>query len=256
MESNVTIQQQTFEMTAVGQMLKQFEVTQRMGQMYAAATIVPDTYKGNVANCAIAINMAARMGADPMMVMQNLYMVHGNPSFSSKFLVSCINACGRFTPLQYEIEYDANDSKRVVACRAYAYPISYRETGDGRTDNSHRLYGEWVTWKMVESEGWSKKSGSKWLTMPGQMFRYRAAAFWQRAYAPEISMGMLSTEEASEMEYVDYEEVKDKKPRKKKQAEALAMLEQSKEAVEETHAEPEVEPVSEEAAPTLDALFD
>lgn len=214
METNVTVQQPTFEMTAVGQMLKQFEVTQRMGQMYAAATIVPSTYKGNVANCAIAINMAIRMQADPMMVMQNLYMVNNNPSFSSKFLVSCINASGRFSPLQYEMEYDPKNPKRVVACRAYAFPADYKITGDGRTDNSHRLDGDWITWDMVEKEGWSKKSGSKWMTMPGQMFRYRAAAFWQRAYCPEISMGFLTKEEADEVEWAEYEEVSERKPKR------------------------------------------
>ena len=49
---------------------------------------------------------------------------------------------------------------------------------------------------MVKAEGWDSKTGSKWKTMPEQMFKYRAAAFWQRAYAPEISMGLQTAEEA------------------------------------------------------------
>jgi hypothetical protein len=35
--------------------------------------------------------------------------------------------------------------------------------------------------------------------MPDQMFVYRAAAFWQRAYAPEISMGLNTTEELADV---------------------------------------------------------
>ena len=35
-----------FAMTPVGQTVKQFEVMQRMAQMYTTSTIVPDTYKG------------------------------------------------------------------------------------------------------------------------------------------------------------------------------------------------------------------
>jgi hypothetical protein len=58
---------------------------------------------------------------------------------------------------------------------------------------------------MANKEGWTKKSGSKWLTMPDQMLIYRAAAFWQRAYAPEISMGFLTKEEIEDGS--NYEEV-------------------------------------------------
>jgi hypothetical protein len=48
---------------------------------------------------------------------------------------------------------------------------------------------------MVEAEGWNKKPGSKWLTMPEQMFLYRAGAFLVRVYAPEIAMGLPTIEE-------------------------------------------------------------
>lgn len=51
-----------FAMTPVGQTVKQFEVMQRMANMYTTSTIVPDTYKGNVGNCVIALDMAMRMG--------------------------------------------------------------------------------------------------------------------------------------------------------------------------------------------------
>lgn len=190
-----------FALTPVGQELKRFETLQRMGQMYAQATIVPDTYKGNVANCAIALDMATRMNANPVMVMQNLYIVHGNPSWSSKFLIATINTCGRFEPLMYECNNAKGDE---YGWRCYTYSTKDIERKD-------RLEGTWVTWKMVKAEGWDKKNGSKWLTMPEQMFRYRAAAFWQRMYAPEISMGFMTQEEAediAEVTDVEYKEVK------------------------------------------------
>ena len=53
---------------------------------------------------------------------------------------------------------------------------------------------------MAKKEGWFNKSGSKWQTMPEQMLRYRAAAFWQRVYCPEISMGFMTTEEAEDID--------------------------------------------------------
>jgi hypothetical protein len=125
------------------------------------------------------------------MVMQNLYIVHGSPSWSSKFLISCINSCGRFSPLRYE--FNGEDK-----CRAYAYEKSDKE-------HKEPLYGDWITLEMAKSEGWMSKAGSKWKTMPSQMLRYRAAAFWQRVYAPEISMGFYTREEVEDG--VPYEDV-------------------------------------------------
>ena len=39
--------------------------------------------------------------------------------------------------------------------------------------------------------------------MPDQMLVYRAAAFWARAYAPEISMGFLTKEEIEDAVIID-----------------------------------------------------
>lgn len=182
-----------FALTPVGQELKRFETLQRMGQMYAQATIVPDTYKNNVPNCAIALDMATRMNANPVMVMQNLYIVHGNPAWSSKFLIATINTCGRFEPLMYE----CNDKKGdEYGWRCFTYSTKDKE-------QKNRLEGTWITWKMVKAEGWEKKPGSKWSSMPEQMFKYRAAAFWQRMYAPEISMGFNTVEEEQERTVTD-----------------------------------------------------
>ncbi len=188
----------TFALTTVGQEIKRFEVLQRMGKMYSTATVVPDTYKGNISNCAIALDMALRMKANPLMVMQNLYMVHGNPGWSSKFLISTINTCGIFTPLRYECNDKQGDE---YGWRCYAYEKSDK-------DKAERLEGPWVTWTMVKNEGWLNRSGSKWKTMPEVMFHYRAAAFWQRMYAPEISMGFNTVEELRDIEDVPFVELK------------------------------------------------
>lgn len=163
--------------------LQGFELLQRVAKAFATSTLVPAAYQGNLANCMIALNLARRMGADELMVMQNLYVVHGSPGWSSKFLIACVNTCGRFSALRYE--WRGKEGQDDHGCRAWAIE---RETGE-------RLDGTWVDWRMVKAEGWNAKAGSKWKTMPEQMFVYRAAAFWSRAYAPEISMGLSSAEE-------------------------------------------------------------
>lgn len=172
-----------------------FEQAMRMSRCLSASTIVPTLYQGEkgIANCIVALEMANRIQASPLMVMQNLYMVHGNPGWSSKFLIACLNTCGRFTPLRYEQESANTDEWR---CRAYA------------TDNNGELlYGAWVSLQMAKEEGWYGKNGSKWKTMPELMLQYRSAAFFQRTYAPELSMGMRTAEEQQDITEVEYEDV-------------------------------------------------
>lgn len=173
----------------VYQTIQRFEMQQRMAKMYAQSTIVPKTYQANLGNCVIAIDMAQRMQANPLMVMQNLYIVNGNPSWSSKFLISCINMSGRYTSLRYQ--FTGKKGTPEYGCRAYAYEKSDK-------DHKEPLCSIWITLDMAKKEGWSSKPGSKWLTMADQMLIYRAAAFWQRAYAPEIGMGFLTKEEVED----------------------------------------------------------
>lgn len=160
-----------------------FELANRIGKAFAASTLVPQAYRDNVANCIVALEMANRMQASPLMVMQNLYIVHGNPGWSSKFLVACFNQSGRFSALRYE--FDLDDENVPTGCRAWAVEKSTKE----------RLVGSTVTLAMAKAEGWSTKSGSKWKTMPELMLMYRAAAFFVRVYAPEISMGLQTDDE-------------------------------------------------------------
>lgn len=153
------------------------------GKIFAESTIVPDTFKGNQGNCMIALNMAIRMNADPLMVMQNLYLVYGRPSWSSQFLISTFNCCGRFTAIRYE--WSGKPGTDDYGCRASAVE---KATGE-------KLEGSLVNISMAKKEGWYDKKGSKWQTMQQQMLMYRAASWFIRAYAPEIAMGLHTQEE-------------------------------------------------------------
>ncbi|MCG2932205.1 hypothetical protein, partial [Escherichia coli] len=62
----------------------------------------PEPNPSGVSNCIIALNMSQRLNADPMMIMQNLYLIDGRPSWSSQFIIAAINSCGRYSPLRFE----------------------------------------------------------------------------------------------------------------------------------------------------------
>src|ERR1022692_354960 len=94
-----------------------FEHVQRVAIMLTKSTMVPARYQGaaNIGNVLIAIELADRIGASYLMVMQNLDIIQGKPGFSATFLIATINSCGKFSPLRYE-----EDEKEGGRTRAWA----------------------------------------------------------------------------------------------------------------------------------------
>lgn len=166
------------------------EALQRAARLFCSSPLVPKEYQGaeGLPSCAIALDLANRIGANPLMVMQNLFIVHNRPGWSSKFLIATFNQCGRFSPIRYE--FFGNEGEDDWGCRAWA---TERAT-------NHRLEGPKVTIKIAKAEGWVDKSGSKWKTMPEQMLRYRSAAWFVNTVAPELSMGLPTTDEVEDIE--------------------------------------------------------
>ncbi len=162
---------------------KGIELAIKAANVLSKSTLVPKEYQNNIANCIIALNMANRMNADPLMVMQNLYIVYGKPGWSSQFLISTFNTSGKFSALRYN--WVGKGGTDDWGCQAWAIEKATNEKLEGAT----------VTIGLAKKEGWYSKNGSKWPTMPQQMLMYRAASWFIRAYAPELAMGMHTTDE-------------------------------------------------------------
>lgn len=164
-----------------------FIMANQMAKALATSTIVPKEYQQNASNCLVALEQAIRLKVSPMMVMQNLYVIQGRPSWSSKFLIAAINGSGKFDmELQYEEKKDKDG--KPFSCLAWT-------TKDGR-----RIEGMTVDMEMAKAEGWYGKNGSKWKTMPQLMLRYRAASFFASLNCPELTLGLYTKEEAETMD--------------------------------------------------------
>ena len=235
-----------------------FVSVQRMAKALASSTLVPDAYRGeaNLGNCIIALELSQRIGASVMAVMQSMVPIHGKPTWSASFLIATVNSCGRFSPMRFR--WVGKEGTDEWGCRAYAV----------ERESNLELVGALVTIAMAKVEGWYGKSGSKWKTMPEQMLQYRAGAFWCRTYAPEIALGMHTSEEVQDTpvaqqvvqsvtatvssSIVDVTPTPaEPKPRKKKEVEAIAIVEPTPEAVPAPEPEPvpAPEPVETPAAP-------
>jgi hypothetical protein len=163
-----------------------FEHGQRIAKMLASSDLVPAQFRGNIQNCLIAMELSSRLGCSPLATMQNLHIIHGRPSWSAQFIIACLNACGRFSPLRFEVSGEGDNQE----CKAVAIDLS---TGE-------QVEGPAVSIKMAKAEGWYSKAGSKWQTMPELMLRYRSATFFGRLYAPQILLGMSTTDELQDIQ--------------------------------------------------------
>lgn len=202
-----------------------FDLMQRGAHLLASSTLVPVAYRNEVedkktgmlvknpnamSNCVLALNMAQRIQADPLMIMQNLYIVEGRPGWSSQFVIASINACGKFSPLRFKMEdkgakevewtttvWEGPQGQRRRREVQHKAIIQNKECTAWAIEKAtgERLDGPTVSMEMAVQEGWFGKNGSKWQTMPDVMLRYRAASFFGKLYAPELLMGLQSAEE-------------------------------------------------------------
>jgi hypothetical protein len=165
---------------------KMMNLSFRTAKMLSTSAMVPNAYKHSPENCLVAIDIANRMGVSPLMVMQNLYVVQGKPSWSGSFCAAAVNGSGRFTPLEYV--FVGEPGTMTHGCYAKAKRIA----------NGAVCVSETVTMQMAKNEGWLSKGGSKWQTMPRQMMMYRAAAFFARVHCSDILMGLPTYEEVQD----------------------------------------------------------
>lgn len=229
--------------------LQAYELMLRQAKALSSSTLVPTQYRqiiqkldrdgqpkgpaienpNAIPNCMIALNMATRMNADPLMVMQNLVVVEGRPSWSSQWVIAQINNCGRFEPLRFDMvsegpkdvqyeftEWGEQRGQRVrktatvhlddnIICVAWTVPKGVQIPNGVVTLKQAIeaglpvLKGPKVSMEIAVKEGWLQRSGSKWQTMPELMLHYRSGAFFGRLYAPELLMGIPSEDEVRDM---------------------------------------------------------
>ena len=182
-EKTLAVVEQTTELTtnSVWENKDAFNQLLRAAQMLSQTSIIPQSYQGKPQDCFVAIEMANRMGVSPMVVMQNMYVVKGKPSWAGQACTMLINSCGKFKDVKHI--YTGEKGKPNRGCYVTATRIS-----DGS-----QVDGVEVTMQMAQSEGWT--SNSKWRNMPELMLAYRASAFFARVYCPEAMMGVQTAEE-------------------------------------------------------------
>lgn len=142
-----------------------FKQMQRAAKMFCSSELVPKEYRNNIANCIIALDMAMRLQVHPLMLMQNMYLIHGKPAFEAKFVIAMVNKYGPYED-GIHFYYSGEENKDSRSCTAWA-----KRKHTGEVDKCK------VSIAVAKAEGWLSKPGSKWKTMPDHMLGYRAASW-------------------------------------------------------------------------------
>lgn len=156
-----------------------FALAQRAATVFANSQLVPPHLRGKVADCVIALNIAERLGEDPLTIMQSIYVVSGKAGWSSSYMIARINQSGS---IKGRITWDVVGKGKDLEVTAKA---TLADTGEVVTATA--------SMQMAMAEGWT--SNKKYSSMPDLMLRYRSASMLQRLYFPEVMLGMRTAEE-------------------------------------------------------------
>ncbi|ACL58985.1 hypothetical protein [Methylobacterium nodulans] len=156
-----------------------FTQANRVAKVFADSQLVPAHFRGKIADCLIALNIADRMQEDPLVVFQNLAIVSGRPCWATQYMIGRANKSGVFRGRITWKSEGQDEGLTVTALAALA------DTGE--------VVSVAVSMAMAKADGWTKNP--KYTSMPEHMLRWRSAAMLVRLYAPEVMLGIPTVEE-------------------------------------------------------------
>lgn len=135
------------------------------------ASILPDAFKRQPANILIAMEVADALGKRPFMVMQEMAVISGKPSFSAKFMRALVREAGHRLRESF-----AGGVARCVIVR--------------KDDPDFEHVSEWTEQKARDHGYWGK---GHWQKNPELMLANRALSECVRSACPEVLGGVTYT---------------------------------------------------------------
>lgn len=126
-----------------------------------------------IANATAAVLQGLTLGVDPLVALQQIYIVHGRPGMYAKFMVALVQAHG------HEVwDEDVSDTRAVVC---------------GRRKGTEHIARVTITMDMAKRAKWT--SNAKYQETPQDMLWSRAASRVCDRIASDVLKGITSVEE-------------------------------------------------------------
>lgn len=173
------------------------DAVQRWAKLFLTADVIPAEWlktdqKTALARVVVCLQLAESKKINPLLLLQNVDFIAGKLCWKSTFILQLLRAAGwrsyefRFAGDPRSDDFWQNEKN---GCQFLA-----KNPESGKIEE-----GTFISVGMVKKEGWKDRKGSKWQSMPEQMFKYRAAAFFCRSNAPEVLAGFYSQDEMADI---------------------------------------------------------
>ncbi len=197
-------------------------------------------YRVAVANATAAVLQGLSLGVDPLVALQQIYIIHGRPGMYAKFMVALVQAHG------HEVWTEDISDTRAVVC--------------GRRKGSEHTERVTVTMDQARRAKWT--TNAKYQETPQDMLWARAAGRVCDRIASDVLKGIRSVEEIEDTiqaTAVAGNGTRTVAPPKRPTAQAIAAAPEEPpleaEAQAETPAEPAPSPISQAQSRKLHALL-
>jgi hypothetical protein len=158
-----------------------FQHCMLIAKVFADSDLLPKHFQGKPANVFVALRYAQNFQIDPMLAIQNIYIINGVPSLSSQLLIALANSSGLIDG-QITFHSTGKNESLVVTARA--------KLKNGELAESTFSY------MQAREAGLTQKL--PWKINAEQMLRYRAASSLIKAYLPHVAFGLHAKEEAED----------------------------------------------------------
>lgn len=146
----------------------------RLAEVMAGSQLIPPHLRGKVEDVFIALAMADQMGENPVVVLQNIYVVSGRAGWSASYMIARANKSGVF---RGRIDWRVSGKGDSLAVTAFAVLADSGQAVEMTADMA-----------MAVAEKWT--NNAKYKSMPEVMLRYRSATLLIRMYAADVMLGM------------------------------------------------------------------
>ncbi len=158
----------------------------RFAEVISKSAMVPKEYQGKPANTLVAVQWGMELGLAPMQALQNIAVINGKPSVYGDALLAMVRADSRCRGVQEYVEGKGDDMMAVC--------IIKRAHGD-EIEEIKRTFS---VGQAKQARLWGKQG--PWQQYPERMLQHRARGNAIRDGFPDVIKGLVTVEEAQDME--------------------------------------------------------
>lgn len=151
-----------------------------IAKLMAAGNFVPGHLRGKAGDCLAVVMQSARWGLDPFAVGNKTYFVNDRMSYEAQLVIAVLNTSG---VLKGRLDIQWERTEIDLICTA---------TGTLKADARPKS----ITQEMSKIK---TKNSPLWISSPQQQLGYYTSRLWARLFAPEVLLGVYTTDEVEEM---------------------------------------------------------